>query len=234
MKRDYSVSTTADKIHKKKLFSRVGKIVLLLLLLVSSITYFILYIVHNASNFTITIDKDMLKSSIFLTEDGSKENKSRSLSASAAEYMDNISVKWISEDIDTEANGSHNGNNYVAYSFYLVHDGENKINYWYEIDVDDTIRELDEAIRIMIYHNGVKTIYAKPNSKTNEAERDTTKFYSNEIAVLEERADFSPGDKDHFTVVVWIEGDDPDCNNDLLGGGIKMHMNITEERIVRK
>ena len=32
---------------------------------------------------------------------------------------------------------------------------------------------------------------------------------------------------------MWIEGDDPDCNNDLLGGGIKMHMDITEERIIR-
>ena len=233
MKRDYNVSTTADKIHKKKIFSQVSKVVLLLLLLIIFAIYFILYVVYNESNFTISVDKDMLKSSIFLTEDGSKKNKTRDLSANAAEYMDNISVKWISEDVDTEANGSHNGDNYFAYSFYLVHSGEQTINYWYEIDVDDTIRDLDKAIRVMIYHNGVKTIYAKANEKTKKAEEETKKFYSKDIAVLEERKNFSPGDKDHFTIVVWIEGDDPDCNNELLGGGIKMHMDITEERIVR-
>lgn len=233
MKRDYTVSTTADKVHKKKILSKISKLSLLLLLLFISAIYLILYVVYNESSFTIRVDQDMLKSSIFLTEDGSLENKTRSLSANAAEYMDNISVKWISEDVDTEANGSHNGDNYFAYSFYLVHNGENPIHYWYEINIDDIIKDLDKAIRVMVYHNGVKTIYAKANGKTQEAEEGTKKFYSDTTAVLEQRKNFSPGDKDRFTIVVWIEGDDPECNNELLGGGIKMHMDITEERIIR-
>ena len=74
---------------------------------------------------------------------------------------------------------------------------------------------------------------AKENEKTKQAEEGTKKFYSETAAVVEERKNFTPGDKDHFTIVVWIEGDDPDCNNELLGGGIKMHMDITEERIIR-
>lgn len=234
MKKDYTVSTTADKVRKKKIFSQVSKIALLLLLLTASAVYLIVYVLYNERNFTITVDKDMLKSSIFLTENGDLKEKSRNLSANAAIYMDNISVNWIRKDIDTEADGPHNGDNYFAYSFYLVHDGENKINYWYEIDVDETIKHLDKAIRIMIYHNGEKTIYAKPNEETSQAEEGTKEFFSSNIAVLEERKDFKPGDKDRFTVVVWIEGDDPDCNNELLGGGIKMHMDITEERMVRK
>ena len=184
MKRDYTVSTTADKVHKKKIFSRISKLSLLFLLLLMSAIYLVLYVVYNESNFTINVDKDMLKSSIFLTEDGKLENKTRSLSANAAEYMDNISVKWISEDVDKEATGSHNGNNYFAYTFYLVHDGENAINYWYEIGIDDIIKDLDKAIRVMVYHNGEKTIYAKVNEKTKLPEAGTKKFYSSDIAVL--------------------------------------------------
>lgn len=233
MKKDYSVSTTAEKVHKKKIFSKISRITLLLLLLVVSSVYLILYVVYNESSFTINVDKDMLKSSIFLTEDGTLENKTRKLTANAAEYMDNISVNWISEDIDVEATGSHNGENYFAYTFYLVNNGENSINYWYEIAIDDIIKDLDKAIRVMVYHNGEKTIYAKPNEQTGLPEVGTKKFYSSDIAVLVERKNFSPGESDRFTVVVWIEGDDPDCNNELLGGGIKMHMDITEERIVR-
>lgn len=233
MKKDYSVSTTAEKVHKKKIFSKISRVTLLLLLLVVSSVYLILYVVYNESSFTINVDKDMLKSSIFLTEDGTLENKTRKLTANAAEYMDNISVNWISEDIDVEATGSHNGENYFAYTFYLVNNGENSINYWYEIAIDDIIKDLDKAIRVMVYHNGEKTIYAKPNEQTGLPEVGTKKFYSSDIAVLVERKNFSPGESDRFTVVVWIEGDDPDCNNELLGGGIKMHMDITEERIVR-
>lgn len=49
--------------------------------------------------------------------------------------------------------------------------------------------------------------------------------------MLECRQDFKPGDIDRFTIVVFIEGDDPDCTNALLGGELKMHMDITEEHV---
>ena len=49
--------------------------------------------------------------------------------------------------------------------------------------------------------------------------------------ILEERKEFTPGDIDKFTIVVWLEGDDPDCVNAIIGGEIKMHMNIREEHL---
>ena len=54
---------------------------------------------------------------------------------------------------------------------------------------------------------------------------------SPETLILEERTNFNLGDIDHYTIVVWLEGDDPDCVDDLIGGEIKMHMNLTEEHI---
>ena len=45
------------------------------------------------------------------------------------------------------------------------------------------------------------------------------------------REDFNEGDRDKFTIVIWIEGDDPDCIDYLIGGQMKMHMEITEEHI---
>ena len=54
-------------------------------------------------------------------------------------------------------------------------------------------------------------------------------FESNTIAVLEQRRNFKPKEKDRFTIVIFLEGDDPECVNDLIGGEIKMHMDITEE-----
>jgi hypothetical protein len=41
----------------------------------------------------------------------------------------------------------------------------------------------------------------------------------------------SPRDIDRITIVVWIEGSDPECINSLIGGHLKMHMDITEEHI---
>ena len=102
-----------------------------------------------------------------------KENK-RKLSARELEFMDNISIDWIPTNIDTEANGSHNGDNYIAYTFYVENEGTDTVDYWYSIVIDDVIKNVDEAARVMIYLNGEKTVYAKINALTNEPEKDTT------------------------------------------------------------
>ena len=43
-----------------------------------------------------------------------------------------------------------------------------------------------------------------------------------------------PGDIDKFTIVVYLEGDDPECDDSLIGGEMKMHMDITEEHPAEK
>lgn len=230
MKNDVEVKASA--VYKKKLFKRLIKIALLLLLIFVSVIYLFLYIVLEGGRFTVTLDKNLAnRKNVYLSEDGKLSHKTRELAADTIEYMDNISIKWLPEDIDNEGYGAHNGDNYIAYTFYVVNAGKEKVHYWYEIDIDDTIRNVDEAIRIMIIRNGQEVVYAKKNRVTGKAESGTKKFVSKSIAVLEQRKNLKPKDKDKFTVVVWIEGDDPQCKNDLLGGEIKMHMDITEEHV---
>ncbi len=159
-----------------------------------------------------------------------KEDK-RILKATKVDFMDNISVKWLPQDIDNQGDGSHNGNNYLAYTFYLENKGVNVINYWYEIDVDDVIKNVDKAIRVMTILNGEKTIYAKENEETKQPEEGTKTFYSSKEVCVEQREGFKPGDIDKFTIVIFIEGDDPDCLDPLIGGEMKMHMDIKEEHI---
>ena len=226
------VEVEAQKIYKRKLFIKIVKIAFLLLLILISIIYLFLYIIYAGGRFTVSLDKNMSnRKNVFVSEDGNVKNKARKLSADTIEYMDNISIKWLPDNIDTEKNGGHNGDNYIAYTFYVINSGKEKVNYWYEIDIDDTIKNVDEAIRIMIYRNGERTVYAKKSKDTGQAEPGTKKFISSKIAVLEQRKNFKPSSKDRYTVVVWIEGDDPECKNDLLGGEIKLHMDFTEEHV---
>lgn len=226
------VEVKAEKVYRKNLFIKVTKITFLLLLILISVIYLFLYIIYAGGRFTVTLDKNMSnRKNVFLSEDGKLKNKTRNLAADTIDYMDNISIKWLPKNIDTEATGAHNGDNYIAYTFYVVNSGKETVHYWYEVDIDDTIKNVDEAIRIMIYRNGESTVYAKKNRDTKKPEEGTKEFVSNTIAVLEQRKNLKPGAKDRFTIVVWIEGDDPQCKNDLLGGEIKMHMDITEEHV---
>ena len=105
------------------------------------------------------------------------------------------------------------------------------MNYWYKIVMDDVILNADEALRIMIYVNDQKTVYAKGNSIDGKAEPGTVKFREDEdgTIILEQRKDMQAGDLDKITVVVWIEGDDPECTNALIGGHARLRMKLIEE-----
>jgi len=226
------VIVTANKINKRKNFKKYLKIVMLSCFLLLVITFLILSIIYNGGKFTVTLDPNFaLKTGIVIYENKEyKETKGR-LYAQDMDFMDNISINWLPKDIDKEKDGSHNGQNYIAYTFYIENEGNEVQNYWYSVVIDDVIKNVDEAVRIMIFRNDEKAVYAKKNSYTKKAEEGTTEFYSDEYAVLEGRKDFKPGEIDKMTIVIWLEGDDPDCVDALIGGEIKLHMEIREEHI---
>lgn len=226
----------ADKVKKRKVATRVTKISLLLLLLFLVILYIILEVIYNGGKFTVSLDSNKdLESGLAIFDSLNNSQGKRRLEATSIKFMDNISYKWLPENIDTEASGSHNGQNYIAYTFYVENQGTELLHYWYEVIVDDVIKNVDEAIRIRIYRNGEATTYAKRNYLDHEPEKDTVPFKEIDDAkgtiILEEVKDFEPGKMDRITVVVWLEGDDPDCNDPLIGGEMKMHMIITENHV---
>ncbi len=237
------VIVTADKVKKRKLTSRLVKISLLILLLFLIILYIILEIIYHEGRFTITLDSNKdLESGLAIFDSLNNSQGKRRLYAETMPFMDNISFMTIPENVDTESDGAHNGENYIAYSFYVENQGKQVVNYWYEIVVDDVIKNVDEAVRIRIYRNGEDVTYAKRNSLSGEAEhigRLTTPLATpfktikdaEDTIILEEVRNFKPLDLDRYTIVVWLEGDDPDCTDPLIGGELKMHMVITENHV---
>lgn len=226
------VKVTAKQLRNRKKRAKIAKITLIILVVLFTALYIILGIIYNGGRFTVTLDPNFsLKSGIVMYENKETKDKKHRLYAKEIDFMDNISIKWINPDVDNEADGSHNGQNYIAYTFYLENEGPEIMNYWMECTIDDVIRNVDEAVRIMVILNGERTVYAKPMLLTGEAEEDTEKFYSSKLPILRERKDFKPGDVDKYTIVVWIEGDDPDCVDAIIGGEIKMHIDFREEHI---
>ena len=234
-----NVIVTADKVKRKKVASRVVKISSLILLLFLICLYGVLTIAYSQGSFTITLDsQETINSGIAIFDSLNNSQAKRKLEAIPIKFMDNISYKWLPDDIDGDYEGSHNGENYIAYTFFIENQGNETLNYWYEVIIDDVIKNVDEAVRFRIYLNGEYVTYAKKNSIADEAEPDTVRFKDTENSkgtiILEKRANFRPGDFDKMTIVVWLEGDDPDCTDPLIGGELKMHMKITEEHIEQR
>lgn len=229
------VIVTADKVKKREKLFVIIRRALLVLLVFLVLLYVILDIIYTGGKFTVVLDSNAtLESGLAIYDSTNNSHGKRKLEATPIRFMDNISYKWIPENVDTEAEGSHNGKNYIAYTFFVENQGTEVLNYHYELIVDDVIKNVDEAIRIRIYRNGQSVTYAKKNFY-GSPEVGTEPFKDIENAegtiILEKVTDFKPDDLDRITVLVWLEGDDPDCTDALIGGELKMHMVITEEHI---
>ncbi len=224
------VIVKADQIKRRKRRNKILEIIIIILLLLLIGTFLVLSLIYNGGKFTIGLSRNLQDDDgVILYNNSVVKRPARILTANYMEFMDNISINWIPKDIDDQAEGPHNGKNYIAYTFYVENQGEKAIDYWYMVAIDEVVKNVDEAVRIMIFRNGEKTVYAKLNSQTNNPEPNTKEFYNEQVALIEKVENFKVGDIDKYTIVIWLEGDDPDCTNNLIGGEMKMHMEITKE-----
>ena len=228
------IDLSSDKLRQEKKIKKIIKITLLILVLLFLILYFVVGIFYNNGNFSVSLDKNLYfdKGLIIYDSDTYKVYRSE-LYAQAPETFDNISAKWLPNDLHDDEGGTHNGDNYLAYTFFIENTGDSVSDYWYEVNIDDVIRNVDDAVRVRIYKDGKETTYAK-KSINGTAEPGTVSFLTDTLIAREHVSNFNVGDKHKFTVVLWIEGSDPECTDNILGGEFKVHLDFKSQIIDEK
>ena len=223
-----NVTLTAEKLRRRKKSNRIAKIILAILLLIIIIVYFVFNIIYNGYHFTISLDSNLYyENNIIIYDDSDYKTYRQLLKVESLEHFDNISYKWLPNDLN-DYEGSHNGENYMAYSFYIENMGTNTVDYYNEIIIDDVIKNVDEAIRLRVYFDGNPTTYAKL-SALGTPEKETVAFESENIVMSSHISEFKPGEIHKYTIVMWLEGSDLECTNNIIGGEFKAHMEFKSE-----
>ena len=74
----------------------------------------------------------------------------------------------------------------------------------------------------MIYKNGDERVFAKGTfGDRSQAEPDATAFVDDATVFADQATDLKAGGVDKFTVVIWVEGNDPECVDAIRGGFIR-------------
>jgi len=149
------------------------------------------------------------------------------LGADGIDQMTNISVNWLPDDLD-EIDGSHNGDHYIAYTFYLKNTGNIECNVTESFELESSVKGADEAIRVRLYKNGEITTYAKMGVN-GEPETDTVPFESDTLVFSGVNEKLETDQTIKYTLVIWLEGDDPECLDNIRGGKVKMSMTFAAE-----
>lgn len=221
----FSIRVTAKALFRRKIFLKITTIVLLVAVLLLGAVYCLSFVADNVGNFTVYVPKGSDRA-LTLSNTADFSKMTTYLEAEVLPQMDNITESWLPEDLES-ADGSHNGDNYIAYTYYLKNAGVETVSYLAEIDIDSVTKGADEAVRVMVLKNGEKTVYAKPQKGTTEPEPDTIAFPGNTKAMSQQYDSFEPGEVDKYTVVIWLEGNDPECIDDIKGGQVRMSMHFS-------
>lgn len=219
------------KYHLEKRIRKIIGLTITLILLLLFLAYYVIGIVYNSGSFSVTLDRNLyFDDGLIIYDDPTYKVYRSELLAQSPDTFDNISYKWLPDDLYEHAGGSHNGDNYLAYTFYIENQGTDVSDYWNEVEILDVINNVDEAVRVGIYKNDELVIYAKIGTD-GEPEPNTVSFIDDDTIALLHVEDFKPGDIHKYTLVLWVEGADPECTDNILGGEFKVVMNFNSEHV---
>lgn len=210
-------------------------VVLLVLLLASStITYGIVTLINNyESVINVSVNQmDIDAKSISLSEDITFEDKTTMLAAGVKSYIDNTTYEDIPQEVFT-ADGNNSTGFYVAYTFYLQSMGYETFDYRFYIEITKASSGIEDAVRISVTEDDEQIIYGAPNKTTNETELVSNvegvyceNFNSTTKPIDRIYTGIQSGQIIKYTVVIWLEGWDADCNDDVIGGQFAINMNF--------
>lgn len=204
-----------DKLH----------LTLLGMLLLVAVLFIFAFMQEKMGNFTINLNRlELYRKGISIADNGDFNGATARLTARTVEDATNISIDDLPEDID-DLDGSHNGKNYMAYTYYVRNAGKEDLGYKASITLDSCAKGAEKAVRVAVWRNGERVVYAAPATDGGE-ENGCKNFKSDDVVCTYTEKKFLVGNVDRYTIVIWMEGDDPECVDSIIGGSVEFSMKI--------
>ncbi len=187
-------------------------------------------------SFTVTVNNfDNVQYALSLSEYPEFNEATARLNADAIKDIDCMRTADVPGHLDDWDNPNNSKGNYLAYSFYVKNAGRETVDVNYELFIRGATLGIERAVRVRLYTgetgNRSYTDYAYPKTSGGGPEEGTKIFKTDSTITTGQILQMKTGDIYKFTVVIWIEGDDPDANDDILGGQFKIDMNLSVDGV---
>ncbi len=216
-------------------------------LLITSVLIILIMLLGNQSgNFVVKVESGDASKSIAITDSYEDRVYTNKLVANGIEGMTNTTPRWFLEgDTEEEQNiglkklteklgNTIDDSTAYIYTFLIVNTGTNAVSINLEMSVSNISNGVDNAVRVMSYNDDSEdiNIYQKVDSIDTEY-----KFYPvtpvsflSDNTVYEERVTVLPTtDPENptyikYSVIFWLEGQDPECTEVIFNGTIKFSL----------
>lgn len=223
------------EVKRRKLRNRIFTLGVFITGLLSIAFAVITFYGQNAGNFVMAVDYDSFQRGITLSTNREFEDYTFQLMTEPIEDAREMTYSWlkIDEVLNTDGNYVDPDYDYVAYTFYIMNNGEETVDITYHIQMTEATYGIEDAIRILVIEDDVnETMYQTLDGLTEEGTfpeypsvMPVGKLFLNSNTVMRKTFNkFEPFQIKKFTVIMWLEGYDPDTGDNVLGGRIKLQM----------
>ena len=123
--RTYAVEEAEERTRSSKLIRKI-LITILTILLILLILWLVSIFITLYGDLVISTDRSLRENGIQLCAEESFKDPAIQLSAPKVQDATNITYDWLPKNLDKK-DGAHNGENYLAYTFYLRNGGKNTL-----------------------------------------------------------------------------------------------------------
>lgn len=237
--------------HKLRRIFRFGYITAgIIMLLLAFLTYY----GQNSGNFVMSVDEDAFKRGIAISDKKDFSTQNRWLTADPVEDVRDTTLAFIDieEIINTEGAYKQTRSNYLAYTFFLTNVGSEATPVDYEVVITNQSKDIAEAIRVLIIVDGeiayneqgiryveydTYSMYQAPDLHDIQYIGDLANFKlfkSSDIICQEVISNLRPGQTKKISVMMWLEGEDPECIETLASAKIKISMNLSIPKFIEE
>ncbi len=233
-KKSYSAEKILNDHARSKVAVRILGALLIFLFVVASTTYIIVLVVNQESN-SIVIganNSDLTYKSISLYDNSEFENPTTHLDIKSESEMNNITYSMINSNV-YDSDGDVSFQNCLGYTFYLRNEGSETLDFNMQIQLIDPTKNIETALRVLVLEDSLQKVYGLANQETGESEMISNDellmcqdFTSNTMVCDYDFLQLESQDYVRYTILVWLEGEDPDCIDDILGGTFKLQVDF--------
>lgn len=234
---DIDVDAIVSMYMPKRRMARIGQAllrigtlqkVLICVALFMAVLFGISFMQENMGNFTINLNRlELFRRGVAIADNSQFEGATARLTAEAVSDGTNIAADDLPNNLD-EIDGSHNGKTMLAYTFYIRNAGKEDLSYNAKLKIDSASKGVEKAARVRVYRNGEPTTYAAPAANGGN-EAGCENFESDEVVCHLANGTFKVGYVDKYTVVIWLDGDDPECIDNIIGGAVEFAMDFDSD-----
>ena len=203
--------------------------------LLSAIIGVLAFFGQNMGTFVISLGDDAFRTGIILSDNKEFSTSSPRLLVNPVNNSMPVSFDDIKIDDALATDGDYvdtAGLTYIAYTFYLMNEGNTIVDVEFKIQITTMTNNIDAAARILLIQDDDvehMIIYRKADSNPinyyDHTPYELSKDFESSSRVCTNTFEsFRPGDVKKYTLFIWLEGWDQDCDNSVMGGQLRMDM----------